>query len=99
MKQTIEGRIVDCSSIKQYTRTDGETGSKCLLHIQSDGNERQPQEVAVGVSGDLTAYAHCLGRKVRVEYIVHVFSYIRDNQKWLGNDIYATSITEICHEN
>lgn len=93
MKQRIEGTIVDCSQIVQYTKTDGTAGVSCMIHVKSNDQVQYPMEVAVKATGDMTRFATCVGQNVVIEYVVRVFSYVRDGIKCLANDIFATHIT------
>ena len=93
MKQKIEGKIVTCTPVVQFAKKDGSTGVKCLMHVRAEGEQSYPQEVAVTATGNLTRFASCVGQKVVVEYIVRVFQFVRDGIQCLGNDIYATDIS------
>lgn len=92
MKQVINGVIKAATQVQQFSKRNGETNVKCVLHIVALHDEPYPQEVAVTVCGGLTLYAAAVGSPVMVEYIVRVFPFEKNGTTMYGNDIYATDI-------
>lgn len=92
MIYTISGVIAAATAIKQFKKKDGTTNYQATLHIQQVTNDPYPQEVAIKVTGDLAKFAQMVGSNVVVEYVIRVFSFEKNGEKLIGNDIYAKTI-------
>ena len=100
MIQKITGIITDATPLGTIETKTGRKTEKCILHIRTaDIDPNKIQEIAVGVHGDNARFQSMVGTIVAVEYIVRVFSFLKNGRRQLGNDIYCKSIKTIIHEN
>lgn len=100
MIQKITGIITDATPLGTIETKNGKKKDKCILHIRTaDIDPNKVQEIAVTVLGDKTKFQFCTGMLVAVEYIVRVFTFLKNGRRQLGNDIYCKTIQTITHEN
>jgi len=99
MIQKITGIITDVTPLGTITTKAGKKKEKCILHIRTaDSDPNKAQEIAVTLHGDKAKFRFCMGMLVVVEYVIRVFSFLKNNKRQLGNDIYCTSIKSVNHE-
>lgn len=89
---TMRGTIVGAGRVRDFQTSRGKSNQSAMLHIQEDENDPASAQVAVKVTGEQCNYVGCVGARVVVEYVVRVFSFVKDGIQTLGNDVYATSI-------
>ncbi len=100
MIQQIKGIITDATPLGTIETRTGRKTEKCILHIRTaDIDPNKVQEIAVGVHGDNAKFQFLIGTMVTVEYIVRVFTFLKNGRRQLGNDIYCKSIKTSIHEN
>ena len=98
MLHCISGVIADATAIKRFQRKDGTVSEQATIHVRQVTNDRYPLEVAVKLTGEQTYYAGMVGASVEVQYVIRVFTFVKNGETMLGNDIYARMIRLIQRE-
>lgn len=92
MVYTFTGVIADASANKRFQKKDGTVSEQATIHVRQVTDDRYPLEVAVKLTGEQTQYARMIGASVEVQYVIRVFTFVKNGEKLLGNDIYARMI-------
>ena len=92
MIHNITGVIAAATAIKRFQKKDGTVSEQATIHVRQVTDDRYPLEVAVKLTGEQTQYARMIGATVEVQYVIRVFTFVKDGETKLGNDIYARSI-------
>ena len=92
MVHSLTGIIAAATAIKRYQKKDGTVSEQATIHVRQVTDDRYPFEVAVKLTGEQTQYARMIGASVEVQYVIRVFTFVKNGETMLGNDIYARMI-------
>lgn len=92
MINRMTGVIAAATAIKRYQKKDGTVSEQATIHVRQVTDDRYPLEVAVKLTGEQAQYARMIGASVEVQYVIRVFTFVKNGETMLGNDIYARMI-------
>ena len=92
MINSMTGIIAAATAIKRFQKKDGTVSEQATIHVRQVTDDRYPLEVAVKLTGEQTQYARMIGASVEVQYVIRVFTFVKNGETMLGNDIYARMI-------
>ena len=98
MTHNMTGVIAAATAIKRFQKKDGTVSEQATIQVRQVTDDRYPLEVAVKLTGEQTQYARMMGASVEVQYVIRVFTFVKNGETLLGNDIYARMIRLIPRE-